>query len=481
MNELSADIIIIAAGAAGLSAAVSAAQNGLAVIVFEKNEITGGTANRGMGPLGIESRHTRARLLQPTKDEAFKAFMDYTHWRVDAKLVRAFLNKSGDTIHWLESLGVAFTEPATYFTGSYSTWHLVKPENGIPGPGGAATMMKILTTKAKELGVKFYMECRVKKIITQQDIVTGVIAEDKNGTPVTAHSKAVIIATGGFGNNAEMIKTYTGFEMEKDIYPFRIPGVTGDGIQMAWELGAQKTEMTMELIYGMPDPLNVPPQLHEACRQPHLLVNLMGERFINEAVMPNVTFTANAIALQKNKTAFLIFNDAVLKMMEKDFDTRNRVFPKTSFENAEEIINTYLHSGKENFYVADTLELLCEQTGIDVSGLKETVINYNNFCQKGYDELFNKEAKYLRQLNGGKWYAGRHFPSAYGSAGGIKINEKTEVIGSDWKPIKGLYAAGTDACSIYGDSYPFIFPGTSMGFAINTGRIAVESVKKYIS
>ena len=138
MQKLQADIIIIAAGAAGLSAAVSAAENGLSVIVFEKNAITGGTANKGMGPLGIESRHTRARLLQPSKDEAFKAFMDYTHWRVDAKLVRAFLNKSGDTIHWLESLGVEFVEPATYFTDSYPTWHLVKPEVGPPGPGGAA-------------------------------------------------------------------------------------------------------------------------------------------------------------------------------------------------------------------------------------------------------------------------------------------------------------------------------------------------------
>ena len=134
-----------------------------------------------------------------------------------------------------------------------------------------------------------------------------------------------------------------------------------------------------------------------------------------------------------------------------------------------------------NFYVADTLEDLSIQTGIELETLKSTVESYNIFCQKGYDEQFNKETKYLRPLTGGKWYAGRHFPSAYGSAGGIKINEKTEVIGEDWKPIKGLYAAGTDACSIYGDSYPFIFPGTSMGFAVNTGRIAAENIVHYLN
>ena len=470
------DIIIIAAGPAGLAAAISAAQSGLSVTIFEKMPITGGTANRGMGPLGIESRHTRARLLEPTKDEAFKAFMDYTHWRVDAKLVRAFLNKSGETIHWLESLGVEFEEPATYFKGAYSTWHLVKPMDRPPGPGGAATMMKVMTEKARELGVSIHLETPVTKIIKENDVVTGVEAIDKSQNRMEAKANAVIIATGGFGNNPQMVKDYTGFEMEKDIFPFRVPGITGDGIRMAWEVGAQRTEMTMELVYGMPNPLKVPPPLHEACRQPHLLVNYLGERFINEEIMANVTFSGNAISLQKDKMAFLIFDEHILEQMEKDFDTRNRVFPATNFENSKAVIDAYLKSGNGNFYVADSIEDLCRQTGIEQKGLEKTIAQYNTFCQNGYDEQFNKNRKYLRPLTGEKWYAGRHFPSAYGSAGGIKINEKTEVIGQDWKPIKGLYAAGTDACSIYGDSYPFIFPGTSMAFALNTGRIAAETI-----
>jgi fumarate reductase flavoprotein subunit len=475
MQELQADIIIIAAGAAGLAAAISAAQGGASVLVFEKNQMTGGTANRAMGPLGIESRHTRMRQMKPTKDEAFKAFMDYTHWRVDAKLVRAFLNKSGDTIHWLESLGVEFVEPATYFNESYPTWHLVKPEVGPPGPGGAATMVKILTKKAVELGVTILLETPVQEILKEGDRVVGVKAKDKEGNTIEAHSKAIIVATGGFGDSVEMVREYAGFEMGKDIYPFRVPGLAGDGIKMAWAAGAQRTEMTMELIFGMPDPLSIPPQLHEAGRQPHLMVNLLGERFINEAVLPNVTFTANAIAQQKDKTAFLIFDEAILKIMEKDFDTRNRVFPHTHFANAHAVIAAYLQSGKGNFYVADSIEELCEKTGIYTEGVKKTIETYNAYCKKGYDELFNKDHHYLRPIKKGKFYAARHFPSAYGSAGGIKINERAEVIGQDWQPIKGLYAAGTDACSIYGDSYPFIFPGTSMGFALNTGRIAAEN------
>lgn len=480
MQENNTDIIVIAAGAAGLTAAISAAQAGASVIVFEKNAITGGTANRGMGPLGIESRHTRLRQMKPTKDEAFKAFMDYTHWRVDAQLVRAYLNKSGDTIHWLESLGVEFTEPASYFSEAYPTWHLVKPEVGPPGPGGAATMMKILTAKALELGVEIKMETAVQKIIKEGDKVVGVIAKDKTGNEIEFRSKAVIVATGGFGDNPKMVKDLVGFSLGKDMYSFRIPGVAGDGIRMAWEIGAESTEMNMEIVYGMPDILSIPPQLHEACRQPHLLVNLLGERFYNEEMLPNVTFAGNAIARQKECMAFLIFDQNILDLMKIDFDFRNRVFPKTNIENAEQIIEDFLKTGYEHFFIADSLEELSEKTGIAIEGLKETIATYNHSCNKGYDELFNKQTKYLRPIEGPKYYAARHFPSAYGTLGGIKINHKTEVISKEWKPINGFYAAGTDACAIHGDSYVFILPGNSMGFAVNTGRISGENAVKYI-
>ena len=102
MSKFKKDIIVVAAGPAGLASAISAAEKGVSVIVFEKGATTGGTGNMGMGPLGIESNYTRAKQFRPTRDEAFEIFIDYTHWRVDARLVRAYLNKSADTIHWLE-------------------------------------------------------------------------------------------------------------------------------------------------------------------------------------------------------------------------------------------------------------------------------------------------------------------------------------------------------------------------------------------
>jgi fumarate reductase flavoprotein subunit len=269
MDTLEFDVVVVAAGASGLAAAIAAAEGGAKVIALEKGSTTGGTGNMGMGPLGIESRHTRAKNFRPTKDEAFEIFMDYTHWRVDAKLVRAYLNKSADTIHWLEDMGVEFVEPASYFLTAYPTWHLVKPTTGRPGPMASGTMMKIMTDRAKELGVKILLQTPAQKIRKGGSRITGVIGEDKSGNPVQVNANAVIITTGGFGDNPQMVKKYTGYELGKDMYSFRIPGLNGDGIRMAWDAGAAPTEMTMEMIYNMPDHMSLPPQLHHAFRHPN--------------------------------------------------------------------------------------------------------------------------------------------------------------------------------------------------------------------
>jgi fumarate reductase flavoprotein subunit len=417
--------------------------------------------------------------MGPTRDEAFKIFMDYTHWRVDAQLVRAYIEKAATTIEWLEKLGVEFVEPSTYFPGGYYTWHLVKPATGQPGPMASATMMKTLTNRAKELGVTILLQTPVKKVLKQGDRVTGVIAEDKSGEPVQAKAKAVVIGTGGFGDNPDMIKKYTGFEWGKDLFSFRIPGMVGDGIRMAWEVGAAPTEMTMEMIYGMPGEWD--PRLHETFRQPHLMVNLLGGRFLNEEIMPNTTFTGNAISRQKNRTAFLIFDENIKKHMETaGYDFVSVVFPFMKVESLDSLIKTAFDNGYKDVFVADSLEELASKTGKDPDGLEKTVDEYNGFCAKGHDDIFNKSYKLLRPIKTPRFYAARFLPSAYGSLGGIKINHRTEVLDKDWRKIPGLYAAGTDACTIYGDSYVFILPGNTMGFAINTGRIAGENALEYI-
>ena len=480
MKQVETDIAIIGAGTAGLAAAVAAAEGGARVTVFEKAATTGGTGNMGMGPFAVESRLQRLKQITLTREEAFKIFMDYQHWRVDARLVSVYINKSASTIDWLEKMGVEFVGPESYVHGAYFVWHMVKPATGRPGPMAAATMMKILTERATELGVKIFTQTPAKKILKERGQILGVVAEDKSGETIQANAKAVIIATGGFGDNPEWIKKYTGYEWGRDLFSFRIPGLVGDGIRMAWEVGAAESEMNMELAGGMPRGVEQFVAVTAAFRQPNLLVNLLGERFMNEEIMGNTTFTANAIARQKDRCAFMIFDEATKKYYEEEgLDTMTLVFPVTELRNFDVELKQVLEQGDKDIFVADSLEELAVKTGINLDGLRKTVDEYNKFCETR-DELFNKRYIYLKPVKQPKFYAAKLFPGAYGSLGGIKINYKTEVLTKDHEVIPGLYAAGTDACSIYGDSYVFVLPGNTMGFALNSGRIAGENAVEYV-
>ena len=479
MARLESDLVVVAAGASGLAASVAAAQLGLKVITFEKSSTTGGAANMGMGPLGIESPLTRAKQFSPTCDEAFEIFMNYVHWQADGRLVRAHLNKSGETIAWLQSLGVVFAEPASYFPGSFPTWHIVQPESGHPGPTAAATMFKILTEKAKQLGVQLKLQTPVKSLIKEGGRIVGVVAEDRSGEEIEVRAKAVAVATGGFGDNPKMIKKYTGYDWGRDLHTFRIPGLEGDGIRMAWEVGAMSTAMHMELSFGVAEPTALGLEWLPLFHQPHLMLNLEGERFINEAE-GNDSFKGNAIALQKERQCFFIFDEEMKNSMKTYLDYINLVIQTPCLANIDEMIQKAVDSQYPHLFIADSVENLAAKTGMHLAGVKATLAEYNKYCREGYDEIFLKPKRYLRPVERPPFYALRLFPAGYGSLGGIKINYKTEVLDKNWDPIPGLYACGTDACDIYGDTYVFQLPGNTMGFAMTTGRMAAEHAAEYI-
>ena len=122
MKHIEADIAIVGGGTAGLAAAVAAAQRGATVVVFEKASTAGGTGNMAMGPFAVESRLQRVKKHGLTREEAFRIHMDFTHWRVDARLVRAYIDKSASTIEWLESMGVEFDGVECHNKGFHYSW-----------------------------------------------------------------------------------------------------------------------------------------------------------------------------------------------------------------------------------------------------------------------------------------------------------------------------------------------------------------------
>lgn len=484
MKRLEADIVVIGAGAAGLAATVAAAERGAKVITFEKAARTGGAGNAGgNGIFAIESRVQRAQGITTPKAEVFKAHMEHAHWRVDARLVKAYYDKSASTIDWLEKLGVEFAESAPRFPGAYNTWHLVKHAmTDIRRGGGASPTMKVLTEKARELGAEIMLKTPAKKLLKEGGRIVGVVAQDSSREEIQAKTRAVIVASGGFGDNPEWIKKYTGYECNRNFYPFRIHGLKGDGIRMAWEAGAGKSQMIMQVTHALYSGVSQAlPIIEHLFQQPHLMVNLPGERFMNEEVALDFTSAGNAISSQKSGCAFTIIDEATRQYYESiNWDSSGQGLPIPEASNFDDEMKRALDRRPDIVFVADSLEALCAQTGINWSGLRKTVEEYNQACELGRDELFDKDPKYLRPVKTPRFYAVKWFPGAYGSLGGIKINYKTEVLTEEYEVIPGLYAAGADANSIYGDSYPLGLPGNTAGFAINSGRIAAENALEYI-
>ena len=307
-------------------------------------------------------------------------------------------------------------------------------------------MTKKMTERAKDLGVEFLLETPVCKVIMEDGRAVGVMAKDKDGEEIEARAQSVILATGGFGDNPVMIKEETGYEFGKTIFNFAIPGMKGDGIKMAWEAGAGKEPCTMELMYQLPDNMNHF-ILDGAFRQPCLWVNRNGQRFMPEDQIGNTTFTGNAVTAQPGSVAYSIFDSKLLKKYKKKGpDIVSHVHPHDLYDHFDEQWNRDLADGYEPIAQADTIE-----------------------------ELAEKDRHYMQPIAKAPFYCCRQNVGAYGSLGGVKINHKTEVMTQEAKVIPGLYCVGTDACNIFGDSYPFILSGNTMGFCLNSGRIAGEN------
>jgi len=481
MEQFDTDVAVIGSGPSGMAAAITAAEKGARTLLVEKGAITGGTGNMAMGPAAVESRLQKEKNVSLTKDQAFKLHMDYTHWRVDAQLVRKYIDLSGDTISWLEEMGVNFFEVETQFDGAFCTHHNVQAVNGGAEEMAGTNMMKAMDDQARRLGVTVMLRTKAVKVLKDDGSVIGLIAEEKTGKKIRINARSVIIGTGGFGTNPEMVREYTRYRPGENIFPMFVNGIVGEGIRMAWEAGAARSDMTMQLISSLKPPYAGRGGARKelaAFRQPNLLVNLQGERFMNEEILANTTFSGNAIFEQKNSYAFIIFDEDTKRHYEKD---GMHFCDEATVEDLDANIDAIMQEGCDCIFVADSLEELAGKAGINVKGLKCTVDEYNKICDTKHDHIMNKRSEFLRPIRQPKFYAGMHVPSAYGSLGGIKINHRAEVLDDNSEIIPGLFAVGTDANAINGVSYVYIMPGSTLAFALNSGRIAGETAAIHVS
>lgn len=263
------------------------------------------------------------------------------------------------------------------------------------------------------------------------------------------------------------------------MFNFAIPGLKGDGIRLAMEAGAATTDMNIEMIYILPHSDFGPDCIPAVFMQPNLMVNQFGRRFLNEEQMQNTTFTGNAIAIQPGRVGYAILDAAILRGYQKrGLDVMNFVHHPENIDDFEQAVEASIAANNPDVVRAGSIAELAQALGIDPQALEDTVDDYNAMCES-YDEQFFKNRRFMKRIVKPPFYAGKFRPSGYGTLGGIKIDDDARALDERWLPVPGLFACGTDTCTIYGDSYMFLLPGNTLGYCLNTGRFAGESAAAY--
>ena len=468
-DDLIADVVVIGGGA-GLAAAIAAAEKGMRVSLLERLKKTGGNAALAAGFLAAESPVQKRLKINTTKDLLFKASMDYARWLANPRIVKAFIDKSGDTVQWLENMGLTFEDiPFCYHNQSPRIYHVIS--------GHGHRLIQTMQKRCEELGVQILCSTTGKKIkVSGNRRVTGVIAEQKE-KPISIKAGAVVIATGGYSGDKRLMKKHYPHYTET----LRLYGIPckGDGLRMALEVGAATEGLGAVIAMG---------PLFEGSRYVHVVsmesntvwVNKHGERFINEDVIPSAS--SNPLNRQPDKISFTLFDtkikqgfidDGIIKAVEPvPYPAGTRMKDLDDKLKKEKVRGTVKKSG--------SWKEIAKWIGADSGTLKNTITQYNRYCDRGWDDEFYKERRFLQPLKTPPFYALRCTQAHHGTIGGIKINHRMEVVDTEDKIIPGLYASGNDTGGWIEGTYPHHLTGTALSFALNSARIAGENAAEYM-
>jgi fumarate reductase flavoprotein subunit len=464
------DVVVIGGGG-GLAAAIAAAEQGAKVLLLEKRKTAGGNTALARGLLAAESPVQKRMKIDARKEDLFNIAMSYSHWKINPRIIRALIDRSGDTIEWLEQMGVKFVDVPHFFNNQVPRMYHI-PD------GYGAELVKVLVKKCEDLGVHMLYETAAKRIWTdERGNITGVLAETRD-KKITIGAKSVVIATGGYSGNKELLKKYFPNYTE-DLHLNGLPNM-GDGLNMAIEIGAATEGLGIVQIIGPFFPGAV--SVHVVAVESNTIwVNRKGMRFADEAAVL-ASETANALNRQPDKISYSLFDEKIKRgfIEEGLIKGIHRSFPSTT-----KMVGLELHLQKEvesgRAKISHSWEEMAKWIGADFRILKNTIEEYNASCDQGYDDQFYKDRRYLQPLRTPPFYGLKCCQAFHGTIGGIKINYHMEVLNRQDNPIPGLFAAGSDAGGWESDTYCYILSGTAFAFAINSGRMAGENAAKYTS
>ena len=491
-----ADVVVIGAGGAGMTAAMTAADAGQKVVILESQAMVGGNSARATGGMnaaktvyqdenefdqaaGVEKTLATAAekyadnetitALAKTVSEQWAAYQANPAGYFDSvelmeldtmvggkginnpELVKTLCEGTADAIDWLDENGITLHNVSSFGGASVKRIHRPVNEEGKVVSVGAY-MIPLLQENCEKRGIDIVLNTTVDTILTDANgAAVGVSGTDKDGNTVVVNAKSVILATGGFGANLDMVTQY-----KPELAGFmttNAAGAQGQGIEMATAIGAGTVDMDQIQIHPTVE-ANTAALITEGLRgDGAILVNANGERFIDEVGTRDVVSAAEIA--QPGSYSWLIVDQAMA--------------------DASSVIQGYIKKGYTK--TGATYEELAKELDVDPAAFANTMETWNGYVEAKNDPDFGRTS-FANPLNNGPYYAIKVTAGVHHTMGGVTINSATEVLKEDGTVIPGLFAAGEVTGGVHGANR---LGGTAVADFVVFGRIAGESAANYAS
>lgn len=414
------DVVVIGTGGAGLSAAIQAHDEGASVLIVEKmSSIGGNTIKSSAGMNAAETRFQRVKGIKDSKELFYDETMKGGKNRNNPELLRKFVENAPQAVEWLALRGIMLNDLT--FTGGMSVERCHRPRDG-SAVGGY--LISGLVRNINKRDIEVVLDTRCTKIEYENNSVRAVELVNEEGEKTRVLTHNVVIATGGFSANTDMVVHYQ--PRLKGFVTTNHKGATGDGIKLLQEIGANTVDMDQIQIHPTVEQ-KTSYLISESIRGGGaILVSQAGKRFVNELETRDKV-SADIIALPEHY-AYIVFDEHV--------------------HEKNKAVDEYLRNNL--VVVANTVDELAKKLNIDPATLNQTLGRYNGFVEKQNDEDFGRKTGLRAPINKAPFYAIHIAPGVHHTMGGVTINTNAEVLDKDKHVIPGAFAAGEVVGGIHG-------------------------------
>ena len=493
-STVDADVVVVGAGGAGMTAAITAAAEGKSVVILESQSMVGGNSVRATGGMNAgktvyqdENEFGESAGVEKTLKTAAEKYADNEtitalaktvseQWAAyqanptgyfdsvelmeldtmiggkginDPELVETLCANSADAIDWLDEHGITLHNVSSF--GGASVKRIHRPVNAEGKTVSVGSyMIPLLQENCEKAGVKMMLDTTATEILTDANgAAVGVKATGASGETVTVNAKAVVLATGGFGANLDMVVKYK--PELKGFMTTNAPGIQGQGIEMAQAIGAATVDMDQIQIHPTVE-ANTAALITEGLRgDGAILINEEGKRFIDEVGTRDVVSAAEIA--QTGSYSWLVVDQAMV--------------------DASSVIQGYIKKGYT--VTGATYEELGKAMGVDAAAFAETMEKWNGYVEAKNDPDFGRTS-FANPLNTAPYYAVKVTAGVHHTMGGLKINANTEVLNEKGEVIPGLFAAGEVTGGVHGANR---LGGNAVADFTVFGRIAGAAASDY--